>query len=118
MFLKLRWARFFTLAGWDWRLANQPGFDFIVTFPCGHSECSGSHTLKVRICEKVYDALARRHGEIYDVDSMYSIPHPALFGDGPDNTYWQMGHGSGGGCETVSQWIANANRLWERAAHE
>jgi hypothetical protein len=115
MWLKLRWARFFTLAGWNWRLANRPGFDFIVTFPCVHSECSGSHTLKVRISEKVHEALVRKHEELYDWDAEQ---HPALFGDGPDNTHWQMMHGAGGGYETVSSWVAKANRVWERAAHE
>ena len=118
MWLKLRWARFFTLAGWKWRLANRPGFDFIVTFPCRHSECHGSHTLLVRISEKVHDALARKHDELYDIDFMYTEPNPALFGAGPDNTHWQMVHGNGGGCETVSGWVPDAQKLWERAAHE
>ncbi len=118
MWLKLRWARFFTLAGLQWKLANRPGFDFIITLPCEHSECGGSHVLRVRVCEKTCDALGRKHDELYDADQMYSVPHPALFGDGPENTYWQMGHGAGGGVECLSRWVLDADKLWERAVYE
>jgi hypothetical protein len=115
MRLKLQWARFFTLAGLDWRLSKRRGFDFIVTFPC---QCAGLHTLAVRVCEKTHVALARKHDELYDVGFMYATPHPALFGDGPEDTYWQMAHGGGGGDETLSARIRNAEELWRRAAHE
>lgn len=117
MWLKLRWARFFTLAGWNWKLSHRPGFDFQVTFPCEHSECSGSHTLIVRICDKSHWLLEKKHGETFT--NPYDEPNPALFGDGPENTYWEMVHGHGGGCETVSKWTySDANYLWERAAHD
>ena len=135
MWLKLRWARFFTLAGWDWKLSPRPGFDFQVTFPCGHSECNGSHTLVVRIVDKCREALARKHQETFDY--AYSEPHPALFGDGPANTLWEMSHGAGGGVEQVADWMVedspwecvpgtnmrvkgsrHVNVLWERAAHD
>src|SRR5882724_12849305 len=106
-FLKLRWARFFTLAGWNWKLSpQQTGADFVVRFPCGHGECHGSHTLVVRICEKSGDALTRKHMEIYS-GRMYDRPSPALFGDGPQNTYWEMVHGAGGGSENVDNWIGD-----------
>lgn len=118
MWLKLRWARFFTLAGLEWKLANRPGFDFILTIPCSHSECSGSHILRVRVSEKTHDALARKHGELYDAGEMYTEPHPALFGDGPKNTHWQMPHGAGGGTESLDQWVRNSQELWERAVHD
>lgn len=119
MLLKLRWARFFTLAGWDWKLSQRPGFDFQVTFPCNHSECHGSHSLLVRVCEKNHDALVTKHEELWDAGFMYTAPHPALFGDGPDNTHWQMPHGAGGGYETAVNWTkTSANELWERAAHD
>src|SRR5947209_5537352 len=97
MYLKLRWARFFTLAGWNWKLSSTPGFDFEVSFPCRNSDCEGSHSLLVRICEKTHENLVAKHNDLWDVHYMYSSPHPALFGDGPDNTHWQMTHGSGGG---------------------
>lgn len=119
MYLKLRWARFFTLAGWNWKLSSKPGFDFQVTFPCRHSECHGSHSLLVRVCEKTHDALVRKHEDLYDLDRTYSEPHPALFGDGPCNTHWQMPHGAGGGCESAYNWTRwDADDLWERATHE
>jgi hypothetical protein len=118
MWLKLRWARFFTLAGWNWKLSPRPGFDFQVTFPCNHSECHGSHTLIVRVVDKCYEALAHKHSETFAW--AYNEPNPALFGDGPENTYWEMCHGAGGGSEQVDEWMtsprADVNRLWERAA--
>lgn len=117
-FLKLRWARFFTLAGWSWKLAPQhTGADFIVKFRCGHSQCPGSHTLAVRICEKSGDALTRKHREIYS-GRLYDEPSPALFGDGPENTTWEMVHGVGGGTESAINWADDAVRLWKRAAYE
>jgi hypothetical protein len=117
MWLKLRWARFFTLAGWKWKLSPRPGFDFQVTFPCVHSECHGSHTLIVRVCDKTYHALAEKHQQTFSY--AYDDPHPALFGDGPANTYWEMAHGAGGGCETAENWTrTDAKNLWERAAHD
>jgi hypothetical protein len=115
MLLKLRWARFFTLAGWNWRLSTRPGFDFLVTFPCGSGEC-GSHELLVRVCEKTHEALVRRHTDLYDIDFMYEST-PALFGDGPDNTHWQMAHGSGGGDYSLG-YRNGMTALWDRAAHE
>ena len=115
VYLKLRWARFFTLAGWNWRLAHpRTGADFIVTLPCEHSECHGSHTLAVRICNKNREALENKHDQMYDPPLMYQEPHPALFGDGPRNTVWQMSHGAGGGTFSVLQWASE--RLWEVAA--
>lgn len=122
MWLKLRWARFFTLAGWNWKLSPRPGFDFQVTFPCEHSECkrTRSHTLIVRVIDKHYDALELKHRETFRY--AYNSPHPALFGDGPLNTYWEMAHGAGGGCESVDDWMTGSktdvNKLWDRAAHD
>jgi hypothetical protein len=118
MWLKLRWARFFTLARWNWNLApKHAGFDFHVTIPCEYSECRGSHSLRVRICEKTHESLIAKHEDLFDIDEMYSSPHPALFGFGPKNTHWQMVHGSGGyGC--LDQWVPDADDLWKRAAHE
>ena len=116
MWLKLQWARFFTLASWEWKLSSRPGFDFEVAFPCGHSECSGSHKLLVRVVEKHRAALAKSHGKKFSGEQIYSVPHPALFGDGPDNTFWQMQHGAGGGVEEVSRWVHDGGRLCRQAA--
>lgn len=135
MWLKLRWARFFTLAGWNWKISARPGFDFEVTFPCDHSECHGAHTILVRVVDKCREAIEKKHRETFS--QPYIEPHPALFGDGPDNTYWEMSHGAGGGCEQVEDWMVkdsrweqvpgsqwkfkgsgDVNALWARAAHD
>jgi hypothetical protein len=118
MNLKLRWARFFTLAGWNWRLSNIPGFDFIVEWPGLDSDDFVHHSLRIRICEKTHEALMRKHEELFDIHYMYRSPHPALFGDGPENTHWQMAWGSGGGCYCLAGYGAHMNELWKRAAHE
>ena len=117
MWLKLKWARFFTLAGWDWTLAPRPGFDFSVTLPCNHSECSGSHILLVRVKERNRKELVTMHGNRFSVDQTWASPHVALFGDGPDNTCWVMSHGAGGGQFSVSEWLPEAFQLWSRASH-
>lgn len=117
--LHVRWARFFTLAGWSWKLAAPySGFDFHVTMPCLNSECHGAHTLSVRICERSREALERLHYEMFSVDDMYGSRHAALFGNGPRNTVWQMCHGSGGGEYHVDEWSVDAKSLWERSGHE
>ena len=77
------------------------------------------HSLLVRVCEKTHDSLERKHADLYDIETMYSDPHPALFGNGPLNTHWQMAHGARGGCETAANWTdGDANALWDRAARE
>lgn len=118
MYLKLRWPRFFTLAGWNWKLFPQPGFDFLITLP--DLDDGQSHSLLVRICKKGHDALVVKHSDLWDIHYMYSNPHPALFGDGPKNTHWQMARGDGGGDYTVaSRMLYNrAEELWKRAAHD
>jgi hypothetical protein len=117
MYLKLKWARFFTLAGWDWKLAHRhSSFDFIVTLP-GLDE-GETHHLLVRISEKTHEALIAKHNDLWDIDFIYSNPHPALFGDGPENTHWQMAWGGGGGYYTVASRLGNATELWERVSHE
>jgi hypothetical protein len=118
-FLQLRWARFFTLAGWKWKLASPySGFDFHVTIPCEHSECNGSHELSVRIQEKTLEVLNTQHDELFSVDEMYAEPHPALFGNGPKNTVWQMVHGAGGGVFRLDGWSSDFEILWEKSVRE
>jgi hypothetical protein len=116
VYLKLRWARFFILAGWHWTLSTTPGFDFLVTLP--GLDDGEVHKLLVRISEKTHEALVCKHNDLFDPHFMYRNPHPALFGDGPENTHWQMTWGSGGGDYTVASRVGNARELWERAAHE
>jgi hypothetical protein len=51
--LEARWAAFFDLAGWKWEYEpiDLPGWtpDFLVKWPCHHSECSGYHSLLVEV---------------------------------------------------------------------
>ena len=51
--LEARWAAFFDLIGWqhEYEPIDLPGWspDFRVVFPCGHSECNGSHSLLVEV---------------------------------------------------------------------
>lgn len=120
MHLKLRWARFFTLAGWHWTLDPRNGyFDFRVNIPCHtHCEDGGSHCLLVRVCEETHKALVAKHDDLWDIDFIYSDPHPALFGYGPQNTHWQMAHGGGGGHYSLNCLWPGLEKLWERASRE
>lgn len=117
MCLKLRWARFFTLAGWNWKLSSTPGLDFLVTFPATDYRDCCPHELLVRICEKTHEALVRKHEDLFDIHFMYSSPHPALIGNGPANTHWQMSCGDGGGYASLAMY-GGMYELWERAAHD
>lgn len=51
--LEAKWAAFFDLAGWKWIYKPDPienwRPDFKATFPCGHSECGGSHTILISV---------------------------------------------------------------------
>lgn len=118
MYLKLRWARFFTLAGWNWKLSSMPGFDFLVEWPGIDSDDDTHHSLLVRICDKTHEALVRKHDDLFDIHYMYRSPHPALFGNGPENTHWQMAWGSGGGYFCLANYCQPFDELWERAAHD
>lgn len=123
--LMAHWAAFFDLAGWQWDrgIAAIDNWkpDFRVSFPCAHSECSGSHTLLVSVLpvidiEQVKGHPALEH--IYEIkdDLGHWIAHAgALFGNSPDVSSWQMSHGSGGGIGTVHMWVDNAAQLWFEA---
>ncbi|GLQ88579.1 hypothetical protein ISS98_16185 [Dyella flagellata] len=119
--LHARWAAFFDLAGWHWsacvaRVDNWKP-DFRVTFACGHSECSDSHTLLVSILDvadisgvKDHPALSHRYGV-----KGTSADAGALFGATPKATQWEMSHGAGGGLDDVVAWTPNAEQLWKEA---
>lgn len=125
--LEARWAAFFDLAGWKWEyepldLRNWTP-DFMVTFPCRHSDCDGSHTLLVEV--KPYFHLGDFKGHPclnydYGRDAWGAeIPADAsaAFGINPGVTNWVMGHGSGGGDECVENWVENAPALWVEAGN-
>jgi hypothetical protein len=113
--LGLVWARFFSLLGWRWRVSRVPGFDLNLTIPCTHSECSGSHELIVRIDQGHREYFEKLHGELFDTEEVWSTPSPAIFGSSPEDTYWEMVHGNGGGTESIEQWVPDWKTLWTRA---
>jgi hypothetical protein len=145
--LEARWAAFFDLIGWqhEYEPIDLPGWspDFRVVFPCGHSECSGSHTLLVEV--KPYFRLEQFKGHpCLDYDYGYdacqiptgasdlpieeqdriwreiSIPADAsaAFGANPEVTQWVMSHGSGGGDDCLLNWIEPGySRLWAEAGN-
>lgn len=124
--LLARWACFFDLAGWRW--ARGPVAieewkpDFRVTFECGHSECSGSHTILVSILAvdridsvQGHPALAHRYF-VKDSKGAHLADAGAVFGSNPSATQWEMSHGAGGGIESVLGWVREANSLWAKAS--
>jgi len=128
--LEARWAAFFDLAGWQWEYEpiDLEGWtpDFRVTFPCSHSECSGSHTLLVEV--KLYFSIDEftghpcmdyPYGHRYDENGItdYGIPADAsaAFGSNPSVTHWEMVHGAGGGREDVYFRCHEADVLWKVA---
>lgn len=127
--LEARWAAFFDLAGWEWHVNPAPvenwSPDFRVTFPCGHSECSGSHTLLVAVLPlakkedfATHPSLTHFYGS--GIGDAYtglgvSADAGAAFGTSPSATTWQMSHGSGGGIFDVDFWVDHADSLWAKA---
>lgn len=129
--LEARWAAFFDLAGWTWEYEpfDLEGWspDFLVSFPCGHSECSGSHELLVEV--KPFFSIEEfqglpclnysygfgPNGEEIPADSS------AAFGTNPHVTWWEMSHGAGGGEESIEQggWVdGDLDILWQQASVE
>jgi len=111
--LEARWAAFFDLVNWKWQYEplDLDGWipDFLVEFPCSHSECYGSHKLFVEIKpiegnSKYLENYAKQHPMNKYFDK-WKEPNGALFGLNPDNTIWTMCHGSGGGYFEVSTFI-------------
>lgn len=124
--LQAQWAAFFDLAGWTWRSNVVPIYDwkpdFFVSFPCRHSECSGSHELMVSVLpvEKLdglrsHPALSHTYG-VNDERGRCVADAGALFGANPAVTTWEMSHGAGGGIDSVDGWVPGAMDLWRLAA--
>lgn len=134
--LEARWAAFFDLAGWKWEYepCDLKGWipDFRVEFPCSHSECNGSHILLVEVkpyfylkqfnghpcCDYPYGGIDERGKATIPADAS------AAFGANTEITYWEMAHGSGGGEETLSNWVnqyrppyKDADILWKKAGY-
>jgi len=123
--LEARWAAFFDLSGWMWQYEpidlKSWTPDFYVKFNCGHSECTGYHDLYVEV--KPFRSIEEFKGHpayelFYDYGRTfnYKISAVALFGAGPEFTYWEMSHGAGGGSEEVKNWVNNAyNQLPDKS---
>ena len=146
--LEARWAAFFDLIGWqhEYEPIDLPGWspDFRVVFPCGHSECSGSHSLLVEV--KPFFSVDQFDGHPcmdypYGHDASQipsdiwkmskedqsciwkeiSIPADASAGFGaiPEVTIWEMSHGAGGCMDCLLHWIDSLpySRLWSEAGN-
>lgn len=123
--LLAQWAAFFDLAGWEWdrgiTAVQNWKPDYRVSFPCGHSECSDSHTLFVSVLPVSTLDNVRGHPAL---QSIYRVENTlgqrladagALFGNSPQTSEWQMSHGAGGGIDHVPTWVDNAHQLWDHA---
>lgn len=123
--LEAQWAAFFDLAKWTWRTNPVPmdGWrpDFLVSFPCGHSECGGAHSLLVSVVHasstddlKRQPALTYMYG-VRDASGKVYADGGAAFGVNPSVTEFQISHGAGGGVFSVSWFVPNAEVLWAQA---
>jgi len=123
--LLARWAAFFDLAGWEWdrgiSAVENWKPDYRVCFPCGHSECSGSHSILISVLPvndiedvKGHPALENSWGVRNPLGQLLADAG-ALFGNTPKATEWVMSHGAGGGTENVHNWVDKANQLWIEA---
>lgn len=120
--LEATWAAFFDLAGWKWSYEpidlSIEGVcwtpDFLVSFPCGHSECPETHELYVEV--KPATSIDEFADHIAAKMARYEVPHPALFGIDPTVTEWEMAHGCGGGIYSVDTWCSEDPMiLWHQA---
>jgi hypothetical protein len=78
--LEARWAAFFDMIGWkhEYEPIDLPGWspDFRVVFPCGHSECNGSHSLLVEI--KPYFSIDDFKTSPNNDGNKYPYGHPCM----------------------------------------
>jgi hypothetical protein len=130
--LEAHWACFFDQVNWKWDYEpmDLSGWTptFRVEFPCGHSECPESHVILVevqphhdiaefaghRCMDFPFGECGSPTGEVETIPADAS----AAFGINPDVTYWEMGHGGGGGVDSVEPWIADdVHALWKLAGN-
>ena len=124
--LEAQWAAFFDLAGWNWWINPAPVGDwkpdFKVSFKCGHSECSGEHTLLVSVLPvtdltafKGHPCTLHNYGVRVKQDECRA-DGGAAFGYSPAVTLWEISHGAGGGSENMDFRVDDASTLWARAS--
>jgi hypothetical protein len=126
--LEARWAAFFDLAGWEWHVnpvaVDDWAPDFRVTFPCGHSECSGTHTLLVAVVPSSNIEDIKSHPcleNAYGVGDAYkalnvAVSAGAIFGTSPRVSQWEFAHGAGSGIFNVEFFVEDAAERWENTA--
>ena len=113
--LDAKWAAFFRICKWKASyFSDNPASHFIVEIPCGHSECNGSHLIKAFI--GLYESQDDARKVLPDDADSWISPHPARFGNSPENTVWYMPHGSGGGEECLANWIDDPMGKWREAS--
>jgi hypothetical protein len=132
--LEARWACFFDLVKWQWQYEpiDLEGWspDFRVEFPCGHSECNGSHVLLVEVKPyfniRDFDGhpckdypFGQKFGVGDDVIGSIPADASAAFGANPSVTGWEMAHGAGGGWHEVAYELGleNAMEYWKDAGN-
>ena len=122
--LEAQWAAFFDLAGWDYKInpitVDNVRPDFRVTFPCGHSECHGSHVLVATVLPA--DSIDKFKGHpAFDRSQAFGVSGPgggdgwAILGNGPSVSQWCMSHGAGGGIDHVPDWVDESESKWIQA---
>lgn len=122
--LEARYAAFFDICRWTWEYEPFDLFgwspDFRVSFPCGHSECSGCHILMVEV--KPYTSIDEFAGHPsldypYGKSSRGQIPADASasFGYNPSISTWEMAHGCGGGVFNIEWEISDWKEKWDKA---
>lgn len=140
--LEARWAAFFDLCGWRWEYepVDFDGWipDFLIEFPCGHSECNGTHTVYAEVKPyrsieefKAHPAYGIEWGCITmaneDVAEGYEefdlgVDAVALLGASPASGVSQiqsMSHGSGGGHFDVDFFVGRRDIeiMWREAGN-
>ena len=126
--LEARWAAFFDLIGWRWEYEPIDLYgwtpDFLVEFPCGHSECPPTHTLLVEV--KPYFSLKEFRGHpctkfpygISNDGRRIPADASAGFGNNPRVTCWEMAHGAGGGMTWLEDWTdKDIDEMWKQAGN-
>jgi len=125
-----QWAAFFDLIEWTWHTnASSVGDwtpDFYISYPCGHSECSGSHELLATVLPFTRLADFGNHpcmkhdfgtGGPALSDGLLNFDGGAALGVNPSVSRWEISHGSGGGHEDIYLHFdeGHADRLWRQA---
>ena len=125
--LEARWAAFFDLAKlkWQYEPYDLNGWtpDFLLTIPCSHSECFVKHDLLIEV--KPFSSIAQFEGHPcmdypYGTnDCCIQIPADAsvAFGNDVNTTFFEMGHGAGGGSFDITYFVNDAEELWVKAGN-